>query len=92
MDTPSSIGAFLSVLLVGMMYHVYWDWRTAGNDGSFALWTRPVSSKVERWARYSWYAFLGSSLAAFLPVSLEFAVGMPFAFLFAHGQLLNFRD
>ena len=93
MDTPFSIGAFLAgALFVGVVYHVYWDWRTAGNDGAFALWKRPVRSKAEQWARYFWYAYLGSLLALFLPISLKIAMAMPFAFLFAHGQLLIWRD
>lgn len=92
MNTVSPLLLLLSVWLIGLITHLKWAWRSAGpNESSFWVWIKSPESKMEEWARYSFYAWLVSSFVVFLPVSIEVAVGIPATFLFAHTMVMTCR-
>jgi hypothetical protein len=92
MNAVSPLIILFSVWLIGLITHFKWAWQSAGsNESSFWVWIKPPASRMEEWARYSFYAWLVSSLVVFLPVGIELAICIQATFLFAHILVLICR-
>ena len=87
------LATYLILLCLGTMVHFNRGWRTADPDEDFFwLWSQPVRSKTELYARYSFIAFVITSLVVFFPVDQSIGLVIPCLFLASNLILMTFRQ
>jgi hypothetical protein len=67
-------------------------WSARGDEGMFWLWTNPVRSRAEAYARYSFYAWLGSCVVLLPPIGMTVAIWIWGLTLLIHSMVLSYRD
>ena len=87
------LATYVILLCLGTMTHFNMGWRTADPDEDFFwLWSQPVRSKTERYARNSFIAFVITSLVVFFPVDPRIGLVIPCLLLGSNLILMAYRQ
>ena len=79
-------------LFTGLLIHNRASIRAARVDESmWWLWTKRPESRVEQWARYTFYLWLASCLILLAPIEPAISLGITTGFAFVHVLVLVFR-